>query len=238
MNEIFQEAGERRKRRTEILGEAWSALQEGSQSGAAVESVSADYQAGRNPCWRICSCPEQVREECPAHRDGSRPCWEIAGTFCKLTVGDTAGDDQDTTVCQTCRVYRTYGDRKAIILGQIDKHEMFEHAVQRQRRRAEILGQIMPPVSAGSRARKAPRSKTCDFWTDKNPCWKICTCPEQVREECLAYVDRSRPCWEVAGAFCKLSGSDTGAGDGDTIVCQTCRVYKKYGAPTAGVRGI
>ena len=46
------------------------------------------------------------------------------------------------------------------------------------------------------------------------PCWEIQGCPEDRRNTCSAYIDKSKPCWEVARTRCK-SGID----------CEKCIVY-------------
>lgn len=46
------------------------------------------------------------------------------------------------------------------------------------------------------------------------PCWEIQGCPEDKRNICSAYIDKSKPCWEVARTRCK-SGME----------CDKCIVY-------------
>jgi len=46
------------------------------------------------------------------------------------------------------------------------------------------------------------------------PCWEIQECPEDKRNACSAFIDKSMPCWEVARTRCK-SGID----------CDKCIVY-------------
>jgi len=46
------------------------------------------------------------------------------------------------------------------------------------------------------------------------PCWEIKECPEDRRAACSAYVDRTRPCWELTRARCK-----------NGIECDKCVVY-------------
>lgn len=72
------------------------------------------FWAGKTACWEKCNCPEMVRAECPAVRYQFLPCWEIEGTYCKLD--DRGATGKDTTVCQTCRIYREYGQGKEIKL--------------------------------------------------------------------------------------------------------------------------
>ena len=35
-----------------------------------------------------------------------------------------------------------------------------------------------------------------------SPCWEIKDCPEENRNHCSAYVDRTAPCWERANLAC------------------------------------
>ncbi len=46
------------------------------------------------------------------------------------------------------------------------------------------------------------------------PCWEITKCPDEKRENCKAYVDRSAPCWQMASTMCK-----------DLSKCEKCEVY-------------
>jgi hypothetical protein len=66
-----------------------------------------------------------------------------------------------------------------------------------------------------------------DFWVGKTPCWEMFRCPEELKRECPAFNNRSVPCWEVEGTYCKLFDYGT-KGDG-TDICQHCRVYKRWG---------
>ena len=72
------------------------------------------FWAGKVACWDKCNCPEMIKAECPAVRYQFLPCWEIEGTYCKLD--DRGSTGKDITVCQTCRVYKQYGQGKEIKL--------------------------------------------------------------------------------------------------------------------------
>ena len=52
------------------------------------------------------------------------------------------------------------------------------------------------------------------------PCWEITTCPEERRTKCLAYRDRTKPCWELNKMICSR---DLGSGKGNT--CEDCIVF-------------
>ncbi len=66
-----------------------------------------------------------------------------------------------------------------------------------------------------------------NFWSDKQPCWEKCHCPELIKVECPSTKYQFLPCWEIEGTYCKLD--DHGATGKDTSICEVCRVYKKYG---------
>ena len=46
------------------------------------------------------------------------------------------------------------------------------------------------------------------------PCWEIKECPDAKRAGCSAYVDRSKPCYELTRTRCT-----------NGIECDTCAVY-------------
>jgi MerR family transcriptional regulator/heat shock protein HspR len=48
------------------------------------------------PCWDLLPCGAEIRESCPGHRDGSRPCWMIKGLPCAPKGNE----------CRRCVVYR------------------------------------------------------------------------------------------------------------------------------------
>lgn len=48
------------------------------------------------------------------------------------------------------------------------------------------------------------------------PCWEITNCPEEKKSKCSAYVDRSKPCWEINQTVCKRENNK---------VCFDCVVY-------------
>jgi hypothetical protein len=66
-----------------------------------------------------------------------------------------------------------------------------------------------------------------NFWSDKQPCWEKCHCPELIKAECPSTKYQFLPCWEIEGTYCKLD--DHGSTGKDTSICEVCRVYKKYG---------
>ncbi|HUT13873.1 MAG TPA: MerR family transcriptional regulator [Thermoguttaceae bacterium] len=49
------------------------------------------------PCWELLPCDPEGREDCPALKDNSRPCWMIKGLNCTPSDGNE---------CRQCVVYR------------------------------------------------------------------------------------------------------------------------------------
>lgn len=48
------------------------------------------------------------------------------------------------------------------------------------------------------------------------PCWEITQCSEEKRKNCSAFVDRSKPCWELNRMICQKNSGK---------VCEDCIVY-------------
>lgn len=57
------------------------------------------------------------------------------------------------------------------------------------------------------------------FWADKAPCWKLRDCVPEACQQCEAYLDQSRPCWELDTLCKELLDIET---------CDCCRVYRCY----------
>lgn len=53
------------------------------------------------------------------------------------------------------------------------------------------------------------------------PCWEITECSEEKRRSCSAFINRSKPCWELNRMFCHRNSG---------MVCEDCVVYlsKKF----------
>ncbi len=77
-----------------------------------VEAVTSDFWQGKVPCWTMWHCPEVIRNECPALKHISFPCWEIEGTYRKLD--DQRNDGADTSICKLCPVYKKWGQNNPI----------------------------------------------------------------------------------------------------------------------------
>ena len=80
--------------------------------GKILVEPSAGFWEGKTPCWEMCRCPEMIRDECPAPKYQSVPCWQIEGTYCKLDDYGARGDD--ISICQVCRVYKRWGSGEPI----------------------------------------------------------------------------------------------------------------------------
>jgi hypothetical protein len=83
------------------------------------ESNGLGFWHDRRPCWEMCHCPEKIRNECPAMKYTRFPCWEIEGTYLKLSEDRQTGTD--TSLCQVCRVYKRYGGNQPIVLKLLGK---------------------------------------------------------------------------------------------------------------------
>ncbi len=80
--------------------------------GRIPATAGKGFWEDKTPCWEMFRCPEIIRNECPAYRFTSLPCWEIEGTYSKLSNFGEKGDKVD--ICQHCRIYKKYGDGKPI----------------------------------------------------------------------------------------------------------------------------
>lgn len=77
---------------------------------------SSDFWAGKTVCWQMVNCPPAIRNDCPAIKFTSLPCWEIEGTYCKLHKNGDIVTGTDTSICEVCRVYKKYGGGRRIEL--------------------------------------------------------------------------------------------------------------------------
>ena len=50
------------------------------------------------------------------------------------------------------------------------------------------------------------------------PCWKIKSCPEEVRVACPAFMQHSEPCWTVSGKSWECRNAE----------CRLCPVYTNF----------
>jgi hypothetical protein len=87
-----------------------------SKQDGLTKKSGADFWAGKTPCWEMCHCPPAIRDECPASKYTSLPCWEIEGTYSKLQMKGNVATGTDTSICEVCRVHKMYGNDKPIEL--------------------------------------------------------------------------------------------------------------------------
>ena len=80
---------------------------------------SLGFWEGKTPCWEMFRCPGAVRNECPAFKYRSLPCWQIEGTYCKLYDYGAKGDG--TAICEVCRVYKKWGHGEPIEIKLLGK---------------------------------------------------------------------------------------------------------------------
>jgi MerR family transcriptional regulator/heat shock protein HspR len=60
------------------------------------------------------------------------------------------------------------------------------------------------------------------------PCWEITMCSEDMRSQCSAYIDKTKPCWELNRMICNQESGK---------ICEDCVVYisnKLKGKPKKG----
>jgi DNA-binding transcriptional MerR regulator len=48
------------------------------------------------------------------------------------------------------------------------------------------------------------------------PCWNLLPCDKKIRDDCLAFKDKTKPCWLMKDAHCTLQGNE----------CRDCIVYR------------
>lgn len=116
-----------------------------TQQAGEQEAVSEFWQ-GKTPCWEMCHCSEVIRSECPATKYRHLPCWEIEGTYCKLTDDGTSG--KDTSICQQCRVYKRWGQNRPIEIRLSGKGiDSFRRFLREQAEEALSCESITPGAS-------------------------------------------------------------------------------------------
>jgi len=84
----------------------------GEVKGKILPEPALGFWEDKTPCWEMFRCPEAMRNECPAFKYRSLPCWQIEGTYCKLYDYGAKGDGTD--ICQVCRVYKRWGHGEPI----------------------------------------------------------------------------------------------------------------------------
>ncbi len=48
------------------------------------------------------------------------------------------------------------------------------------------------------------------------PCWEITSCSEEKRNKCTAFIDKTKPCWELNRMICNREAGK---------ICEECIVY-------------
>jgi MerR family transcriptional regulator/heat shock protein HspR len=51
---------------------------------------------------------------------------------------------------------------------------------------------------------------------DYAPCWEITACSDDRKNKCSAYIDRTKPCWELNRMICNTASGR---------ICEDCIVY-------------
>jgi MerR family transcriptional regulator/heat shock protein HspR len=51
---------------------------------------------------------------------------------------------------------------------------------------------------------------------DYAPCWEITECSEERRNNCTAFIDKTKPCWELNRLICQRESGK---------ICEDCVVY-------------
>jgi MerR family transcriptional regulator/heat shock protein HspR len=51
---------------------------------------------------------------------------------------------------------------------------------------------------------------------DYAPCWELTECPNNIKEKCSAYIDRTTPCWKLNKLRCRNSSGKQ---------CKECFIY-------------
>ena len=91
----------------------------GEVKGKILPEPTLGFWEGKTPCWEMFRCPEAMKNECPAFKYRSLPCWQIEGTYCKLYDYGAKGDGTD--ICQVCRVYKRWGHGEPIDIKLLGK---------------------------------------------------------------------------------------------------------------------
>src|SRR5512134_1686266 len=51
---------------------------------------------------------------------------------------------------------------------------------------------------------------------DYAPCWELTSCSDDRKDKCSAYIDRTKPCWELNRMICNTQSGR---------ICEDCIVY-------------
>jgi len=84
-----------------------SRLIEAAKGKLRLKDDDGGFWEGKTACWEMIACPPELKRLCPAPSFPSIPCWEMEGTYTKLSEDGMKGDD--TQICESCRVYKRWG---------------------------------------------------------------------------------------------------------------------------------
>ena len=71
-----------------------------------LQSLKRSSDRNADPCWEICNCPIEWRENCTAWEyQAGQFCWFINGTFCQGKVQENWG--KKIKMCRQCEVFRS-----------------------------------------------------------------------------------------------------------------------------------
>jgi MerR family transcriptional regulator, heat shock protein HspR len=59
------------------------------------------------------------------------------------------------------------------------------------------------------------------------PCWELMQCTEKERSKCVAFIDRTKSCWELSRKICAHN---------DRKNCETCLVYQTKSKKKEGIK--
>jgi len=106
------------------------------------EKQSVSFWQGKSPCWEMCHCPKSIKNQCPAPRNPFLPCWEIQGTYLKLSDdSNDSNNGNDTSICSVCRVYKRYSEGQPIEIRLYGKGlDSYYRALKEKVQSAEYLG--------------------------------------------------------------------------------------------------
>lgn len=80
--------------------------------GKFLREPTLGFWEAKVPCWEMSHCPKAIRNECPAFKYRTLPCWQIEGTYRKVFDYEQGGDG--TAVCRLCSVYKRWGHGEPI----------------------------------------------------------------------------------------------------------------------------
>jgi len=80
------------------------------EDGFSLKSLS--YVLSLAPCWIVKQCPEEIRKQCQAYHNRSKPCWETINALCKPCVNRIS--------CMECVFFQASKLKKDIMVSSIE----------------------------------------------------------------------------------------------------------------------